>query len=541
MAVIARNPAAEDFQRFLDTQNPYKNQFTGLYDQYSDVINGSNWKNQQIQKQASLLPNTGGAAPGNTSTSTGRTGSRYSVLRATKNPALQSLFDFNLGRVRGASTANDLALNDYIASLSKNNAASAGDVSQEGAFIGDAYNGNLAGSLSDSRNRAADVARAANADADAKLAALRTNYRTGAEGEINTLATNLGNQRAAYEGRVSGEIGAEEAARAGLRGKLGIARRAATDLAIADANRSQKALFSQDGGAGSSYFGRMAVGVRNKANTSLANDLVDQERADYGVTRGERASLTDRLAALERGEIAGTGEARIRLNDVVAGRARDDLGYVLGRTNAINDTLANNERADIAYVRGQGVQGIGARRLLRNNASADRLAPITAREAVLRSDLANASQMGSIDLANNFYGIDDGGAYGPTVPRGYRPLNGGYSRGGLNYFDAQAEAPSAGFAAGGAPRLVRSNGRSPAEEEYRRNAGAYPDEDPNFEPNLWAYAQQAAASNVPRMTPTRRPIAAPAGHVWVPGDVGARGYESQDLISDPSYDYFGAV
>lgn len=354
---------------------------------------------------------------------------RYNVLRKSKNPMLEALSNSNINRATAAGNANDSDLNSYIGQLGNMRSGNNANTAQEVGSVGDVFNGNLAGSLAATNQRYKDAVSKTNVDAAGNLKGLRDQQQSSGNALIDKLHDDLDQQLGAYDTRTSGEISAEDAARLGLRNQYAHAARGATDLAIAKADRANKAAQAQAAGGGSSYFARLGMGTRNEAETNLANQLAQRSLEDYTATRGQRAHLTDTLANLRRSDTQDIYGQRSSLNNLLAARAREDYGHTLGVDERLNDTLANNERSDIGYVRGQQNSLLGQRRNLANANASDLLLPITARNQSNESNARLASILGSNDLQNNFYGLDDGredtplffGAQNYGRGRGYAP------------------------------------------------------------------------------------------------------------------------
>lgn len=422
---------------------------------------------------------------------------RYSVQRLTKNPALEDLLGTNIGRVRSGASANDDDFARYLGLVDENTAENRGDLSQEGNFIDEAFDGTLGRDLAGSRDRYSDAARATNANAGSVFSELRRRYGDSANALIDKLAADLGTQRGAYEGRTLGEIAGEEGARRGLRGRAFAAERAGADVGIDTAFRDWKG--QQGGNTGSTYALRSLAAPRAAIRASLAANNAAVERGDYEVTRGQRANLTDRLAALERGDITSAGTARLGLNENLGAQERGDFGYTLGREEGINRDIANQERGDITYVRDAAGRLIGVRRGQRAAAAADALQPISVRNSLTETELRNAGTLGQLDEANNFYSVRDG------VGENYRPPRiPNYSRGRTDYdlpelpdYGGYFTGPQDGGATNQPVRNARGGvGTSPqtaAREYYFQQTGVYPENDPNFSEQAWRLAQRNAA------------------------------------------------
>ena len=497
MATAAGNtriPAMADFSFWLGSQNPYKDQITGLYPNYSDVSRGTNWRNQQILNNRQRLA---GARPASASTlgSNSISGDgRYGVQRLTKNQPIENMIRDAIGQAGKNSTANQRDYDSYFKINSGNLKASAANNAQEGRFIDEAFNGVLEGDLAGTRSRYSSAARSTNTGAASALADMRSRYGSATSSIIDKLAGDLGSQRAGYEARTAGEISAEEAARAGLRNTAYAAQKSAGDVGIDSAFRDWKA--QQGGNVGSTYALRSLAQPRAALKAAIEVRNADMARDDYGITRGQRAGLTDKLSALERGEIAGTGEARLRLNDTLGNRERDDYSYTLGRDEALNRDMFNAERSDIGAVRDAAGRLIGTRRTLRNNLAADTIAPVGIRDSIMSSDLRNAAAISALDDANNFYSIRDRVADGyraPSIPDfgrirssiDFNDLGGYQDILGMNR-TVQPLSPAIRNARGG----VGISKQTGAREAYRAAAGVYPEEDPLFDSNLWNWSQQ---------------------------------------------------
>lgn len=451
-------PATPDLDFFLKTKNPFKNQ-DGLYPNWSDVLNGTNWATQQRAKAANtpVIPslNLG-------STTTGTSGGRYSTLRLTKNPALEALGTNILGRTQTNSSGNYADLGKYLGLVGQAGKANAGDQDQENSFISGAFDGTLADRLAAARTAFGNTQRDSITAAGAELGSARDRFHTAATADIAKLQSDLATQRAAYEGRSVGDINNEVARRdADLLGYTRAAQRA-TDLSIGQANRANKAMFMQAGTGGSSYTNRLGIGARVAANTALQERLAAIRAANTERELARRAGLTDNLTGFERGEITGAGTARLGLTGQVANQERSDLGYTLGREDSLNNQLYGAERGDVQYVQDQAGRFIGVRRNQRNATATDALLPITARNSIQGMDLESAARLGAIDQSNNFYGIDDGTGDSLRYPRipNYslrRPAS-FPDAGGYGGFDDRMLGAPAPLRSVSAPESIGSNG-----------------------------------------------------------------------------------
>lgn len=261
-----------------------------------------------------------------------------------------------------------------------------------------------------------------------------------------------------------------------------------------------------------------------KANTDQeAGAVGDWYGGDHSVQSAldqlsKAQHISDVAAAAHAAGIARASNAGLRMQTGDSSYADKQLmDTIAGIRTTEAAKKADRDRQNYLLVKqGQGANA-GTRNALLDTYASRALTPINARTSLTNSELAQTGQLGAltgantiyqvdspeaqiarrmalvgdasrIDLGNNFYGLRK--PYDPNIS-GLDPSLRRYGGGGtappISYGGGPPVITSPAAGGGMRPAPVGPP-RSPAEEKYKSQAGVYPSDDPNYSPQLMAWA-----------------------------------------------------
>lgn len=431
---------------YVKNQNPFAPKTTligspptQVAPDFGSLLKAIDWENTQVNR--ANVPSTFTLSGGGGMSPFGGTQTNvnpFTTLRNVKNPDMQSAIDAILGQVKNLSS--DPRVNENVVKANVKDPALANRISGAGArFDADVNN---------SRQSFSEFVKnymAGQADAQ-KL----YDQESGAIGEVYGKGpSGLGSQlKALSDAR---KLAVTTAAQRAIGTSL--ARNNASRMLGGDSSYLDALLADSVGGIG-------ADAAREKADLDRANLLAVKDA--QARLLGSRGNLLDKLLTRPLLPI----EAGQRL----AGNELAQLG-TLGNLSNLN-TFFQLDSPDQLLARRLGLLG----------------------------------DVGRLDLANNFYGLKkpyEGSTSGLLpVPTGFPSSGGGFNFPNLDLFSG-GNAYSPGLPttrSSSNPNLQPRD--SAAREIYYRQSGVYPDQDPNFSPELWQFSLSQLGSTTRPAAPS---------------------------------------
>lgn len=174
-------------------------------------------------------------------------------------------------------------------------------------------------------------------DASAALKTNRDDYSNRIGDLLAAQDAALSGNRASYRSAMQALIDKDQADSDAGYHDAELAEKLGMDQAVASGDRSAKAMFAMKGGGPSSYADRLAIGIRAKANSDMAQRLAALKRSDRLRLADRRASLEAGLSDRERSDLGMSYGGKLNLNNRLSDLDRSDLGFKFSNQNAIND------------------------------------------------------------------------------------------------------------------------------------------------------------------------------------------------------------